>query len=127
MKGIVKIRNYDSINNMSPKQRGYNIEKLLIRETEIKTTVRTLFEANLLTLNMFFELEKIYMVIVNERGKYYYFPFYLYGKFTDRSFARPDIKNNEEHIKKIINSNVILHSCLHLQFSKEFKKRFKIQ
>lgn len=104
MKGIVHQRSYKSIKRLSPKRRGYEMEKLMIRGKQIEKTVSLLFETNLLTYSLFIELQEIYQIITNE--------YYKIKEFGIR-FLNTHSKTQN-----------IVHTYLGIQFSKEFKKRY---
>ena len=104
MKGKVHIRSYESIKHLSPKRRGYEMEKIMRRRREIEKTMYILFETNLLTLELHNELENIYRCLVNEYYK---------------------IKGFDEYYKQGYKKDkLVVLGGTRLQYSKEFKQRY---
>jgi len=103
---MVKQRSYESIKNLSPKRRVYEMDKLSTRIRDVRKTAKLLFESNLLTLDLFQNLELINIKLVNEHYKIKHF---------DTQFVKGDKKDK-----------IIVYSFLHIQFSKEFRRRFKL-
>ena len=105
MKGIVHQRSYESIKHLSPKRRGYEIGKINKRRNEIERTIYLLFQTNLLTLELHNELDKIYRCLVNEYWKI--------RAIDDGQYFKKD--------------EILCVGGTYLQYTKEFKKRFKTQ
>jgi hypothetical protein len=80
------------------------MEKLIKRKDEIERTTYLLFQTNLLTLELYNNLNGIYSCLVNEYSKIRGFDYYY----------KPGYKKEK----------MVCFGIMFLKFSKEFKKRF---
>lgn len=91
MKGIIKVRNFDSLQKMSTKRAYGKWKNLQVRMAKIKTSIMFLEEHDLLTIDMLWDILLIYLEYQKEAGKLYYVYTYAradsWYKANDRLFT----------------------------------------
>lgn len=99
MKGILKIRNFDSLKKLSTKRAYGKHKNLTNRMQKIRTTILALEEHGLLTPDMLWDLLLIYLQYQREAGKLYY----VYAYARQDSWYKPQNKIFTEFTDEHVN------------------------
>lgn len=125
MKGILKVRNFDSLKKLSTKRAYGKHKNLGERMKKLRTTMIALEEHGLLTSDMLWDLLVIYLQYQREAGKLYYVYAYArpdsYYKSSDRLFT----EFTEEHVNTYINHVLVNAHNIVMNIPYELRKKYR--